>query len=112
MFRTEGNLQGIGPPSRDTKGEVWVIRGYNFPVILLRQEDGSQTVISDCYVHGIMHGEVLDKPDAKLEKVILVQTEQVSNILAQISSFLLLDPHMIGSIMLKYLMLNNKALQF
>jgi len=51
---------------------VWVIRGYNFPVILLRQEDGSQIVIGDCYVHGIMHGEVLDKPDAKLEKVILV----------------------------------------
>jgi hypothetical protein len=72
MFRTKRNLLGIGPPSMDMKDEVWVIRGFNFPVILRRQEDGSRTVIGECYVHGIMHGEVLDKPNAKFEKIILV----------------------------------------
>lgn len=72
MFRTKGNLLGIGPPSMDMKDEVWVIRGFNFPVILRRQENGNRTIIGECYVHGIMHGEVLEKPNAKFEKIILV----------------------------------------
>jgi hypothetical protein len=72
IFRTKGKLLGIGPPSIDMKDEVWVTRGFNFPVILRRQEDGSRTVIGECYVHGIMHGEVLGRPNAKFEKIILV----------------------------------------
>jgi hypothetical protein len=72
MFRTKGNLLGIGPPSMDKNDEVWVIRGFNFPVILRRQEDGNRAVIGECYVHGIMHGEVLDKPNAKFKKITLV----------------------------------------
>jgi hypothetical protein len=59
MFRTEGNLLGMGSRSVEVGDEVWVLKGGNVPFVLRRVKEGVYRLVGDAYVHGIMHGEAI-----------------------------------------------------
>lgn len=78
FFTTKEGLMGFGPSNMRSGDEVWVLFGAKVPVILRplettinREENCSGTsqsgyvarrhreVVGDCYVHGIMEGEML-----------------------------------------------------
>jgi hypothetical protein len=43
--------------------EIWLLQGAVVPHVLRRRPDGTHIFLGDAYVHGLMHGEVLDLPD-------------------------------------------------
>jgi hypothetical protein len=43
--------------------EIWLLQGGLVPHVLRRRPDGRYTFMGDAYVHGLMHGEILDLPD-------------------------------------------------
>jgi hypothetical protein len=59
MFRTDGNLLGMGSRSVEVGDEVWVLKGGNVPFVLRRVKEGVYRLVGDAYVHGIMHGEAI-----------------------------------------------------
>jgi hypothetical protein len=64
---------GLGPSSIEIRDEVWILAGVSVPFILRPEGEGQFRLISEAYVHGIMHGEAiakLEKPGAM--KIILV----------------------------------------
>jgi hypothetical protein len=64
---------GLGPSSIEIRDEVWILAGVSVPFILRPEGEGQFRLISEAYVHGIMHGEAiakLEKPGAT--KIILV----------------------------------------
>lgn len=73
MFRTANNRLGMGPISTKEGDEVWILDTAAVPFILRQRDDVSRQVIGECYVHGVMHGEVLEERDASFEAVILTQ---------------------------------------
>jgi hypothetical protein len=65
FFITEEGSFGLCPSGTRPGGEVWVIVGGNVPFILCpRSEEGGKyhTFIGDCYMDGVMDGEVKDNP--------------------------------------------------
>ncbi|KAK4985167.1 hypothetical protein LTR66_008260 [Elasticomyces elasticus] len=64
LFRTSLHLYlGNGPKSVAAGDEVWILAGGNVPYILRQKDNGNYELIGECYVHGIMHGEVLPGQD-------------------------------------------------
>jgi hypothetical protein len=62
VFRSGQKLLGLGPESSRTGDELWLIRSALTPVILRREEGTSNyLLIGEAYVHGIMHGEMMDE---------------------------------------------------
>jgi hypothetical protein len=54
---------GIGPRSLQQGDGVFVLRGGRVPIILRKIADNKYTIVGECYVHGIMHGEALQVND-------------------------------------------------
>ena len=64
FFITEAGFFGIGPGILEEKDMVAVVLGHDVPVVLrekskLRRHADGYVLLGDCYVHGIMSGEVL-----------------------------------------------------
>lgn len=58
---TEGRLALV--PDHAAPGDtIAVLFGSEVPYCLRLQEDGTYTVIGECYLHGMMHGEALQLP--------------------------------------------------
>ena len=72
IFRTRDNLIGIGPRSIQTGDEIFILPGSNVPFIMRKREDGTHKLVGEAYVHGIMHGEALERCDLKQERLDLV----------------------------------------
>lgn len=49
----------IGPRSLQRGDGVFVLRGGRVPFILRKIAENEYTIVGECYVHGIMHGEAL-----------------------------------------------------
>jgi len=49
---------GIGPPSLEPGDGVFVLRGGRVPFILRKIRENEFRVVGECYVHGIMYGEI------------------------------------------------------
>jgi hypothetical protein len=59
MFVTDNDLFGCGHLDTQVGDEVWIFRGGNVPfVIRRRDEEDGYTFVGECYVQGIMMGEV------------------------------------------------------
>ena len=62
LFRTNGNLLGVGPDNMELGDEVWVLAGSSTP-FALRQVNTKGTeyqLLGEVYLHGMMHGEATD----------------------------------------------------
>ncbi|KAH8676496.1 heterokaryon incompatibility protein-domain-containing protein [Tricladium varicosporioides] len=60
LFRTDGGLLGAGPLETQIGDEVWILLGSKTPVMLRDGSAGNKMLLGEAYVHGIMHGEVVD----------------------------------------------------
>ncbi|ERF77194.1 hypothetical protein EPUS_06474 [Endocarpon pusillum Z07020] len=75
IFRTAGNLLGLGPKSLRPGDHIFVLLGARVPFILrpiAPAEDGRSSsayyeMVGEAYVHGIMQGEALQR--GQLEKI-------------------------------------------
>jgi Heterokaryon incompatibility protein (HET) len=59
FIATAGGLMGIGPEEVQIGDKIYVVLGSNVPFILRDQRNGTFTFVGECYVHGIMDGEVM-----------------------------------------------------
>jgi hypothetical protein len=73
LFRTtEGDL-GFGPPSCSSVDQVWVLENGRVPFVLRPSQDlASFEFIGECYVHGIMDGQVFANDKLKFIPLSLV----------------------------------------
>ncbi|PKS05437.1 hypothetical protein jhhlp_008813 [Lomentospora prolificans] len=51
---------------------VCVFRGFHVPFVIRLREDGRYTFLAECYLHGIMNGEIMKSEEIKEEPVALV----------------------------------------
>ena len=58
---TQHSRLGFVPKNTKVGDVVCILYGSEVPYILRPRDDGSYAVIGECYVHGIMHGEVLSE---------------------------------------------------
>ena len=61
LFMTKNNFVGMGSRSIQADDQVWLIRDSRTPLIL-RPKPGTQDLflVGEAYLHGFMHGEMLD----------------------------------------------------
>jgi hypothetical protein len=75
MFRTKGDLLGLGPKSVQEGDEVWVVLGTKVPFVLRPVDGGREPkryrLIGEAFVLGYMDGEVFSE-DRKLQTFGLV----------------------------------------
>ncbi|KAH7255231.1 heterokaryon incompatibility protein-domain-containing protein [Fusarium redolens] len=60
LFDTNSNYFGVGPVDMKIGDRLCVLFGAEVPFLLRPKEDG-YLVVGECYVHDLMHGEVLEK---------------------------------------------------
>ena len=65
LFRTESGLVGKGPQTVVAGDEVWVFPGGSVPFLLRCLRRGKYSLVGHAYVHGIMHGELVDELKTK-----------------------------------------------
>ncbi|KAL1600761.1 hypothetical protein SLS60_007149 [Paraconiothyrium brasiliense] len=51
---------------------ICILQGGRVPYLLRRITDGTYVLVGECWVQGLMHGEALELPDYKTEKIVLV----------------------------------------
>ncbi|TVY84305.1 Heterokaryon incompatibility protein 6 OR allele [Lachnellula suecica] len=56
---SRGLSLGIGPQSLKKDDEVWIIAGADVPMVLRPRGEGEWSLVGECYVHGIMDGEIV-----------------------------------------------------
>jgi hypothetical protein len=62
LFRTENEYLGLGPRSSRPDDQVWVFEQARVPFILRAIPDSEHFhFVGECYVHGVMQGELVDK---------------------------------------------------
>jgi hypothetical protein len=61
LFITNQGHLGVGLTSLEVGDEVWVLVGVRVPLILRPVGEGQYRLVGEAYVHGIMHGEAIDK---------------------------------------------------
>ncbi|XEV04670.1 hypothetical protein FSHL1_009957 [Fusarium sambucinum] len=67
VFGTLGGRMGLGTCAAEFGDRIAILRGCNTPLILRKARHGWQ-LVGECYVHGVMYGEIsLEKH--KLEKI-------------------------------------------
>ncbi|TDZ33045.1 Heterokaryon incompatibility protein 6, OR allele [Colletotrichum spinosum] len=59
FFVTEKGFFGLGPPSMVVGDRVCILRSGVVPYVLRRRDGGRWKYVGECYVHGIMDGEVV-----------------------------------------------------
>jgi hypothetical protein len=73
LFSSREGLLGLGPKRTAVGDVVCVIAGAAVPFVLRAKQDGTYTVLGECYTFGVMHGEVVKAlPEGKIEDLILV----------------------------------------
>ena len=61
LFKTSGDLLGMGPRSIQADDQIWLIRESRTPLILRpKPGTGDFLLVGEAYLHGFMHGEMLD----------------------------------------------------
>lgn len=63
LFRTvQHQMFGLGSEKMKEGDEVWLIKQTFVPFVLRPQPGGQYSLVGEAYVHGIMHGEWLERP--------------------------------------------------
>jgi hypothetical protein len=71
FFITQKGRMGLGPIEMTDGDVVAILLGSSVPFIL--REQGTQfTLVGECYVHGVMKGEMLEDPSAGLETLCII----------------------------------------
>ncbi|KAF1971983.1 hypothetical protein BU23DRAFT_168914 [Bimuria novae-zelandiae CBS 107.79] len=52
--------------------KICVFEGGSLPYVLRQRADGAYTLIGECWIQGLMHGEALDLPGFKTETFVIV----------------------------------------
>ena len=80
-FKTDTKYMGLTAYGAMPGDEVFVLLGSSTPFALRPLGEAAveglgdrpcYTVIGECYVHGIMDGELVKKPDAKVQELYLI----------------------------------------
>jgi hypothetical protein len=62
LFSTENKYLGLGPRSSCPEDQVWIFEQARVPFILRAIPDSEHFhLVGECYVHGVMQGELVDK---------------------------------------------------
>ena len=72
LFRTKQGYLGIASMHFDVGDHVCVLDGGRVPFVLFPRDDGYWSLVSECYVHGIMDGEALKDEDAVCQQFDIV----------------------------------------
>ena len=70
FFATLGGYMGIGPPGMRPGDMICVFLGGNVPWVI-RQEGDEYTLVGECYVHGIMTGEIMQTDYLPVQDIII-----------------------------------------
>lgn len=72
LFRTAKKLLGLCPQSARVRDSVWILHDTIIPFVL-RPVPGSESfqLVGESYVHGFMHGELVDSGKAELREIML-----------------------------------------
>jgi hypothetical protein len=63
---------GIIPPAAKPEDSIGLFLGATTPFVIRKKENGSYTLIGECYVYGIMNGEAIDDaPAESIQKIVL-----------------------------------------
>jgi hypothetical protein len=62
LFTTSQKWLGLGPECLEQDDEVWLLKHAAVPFILRPHGESQYTLVGEAYVHGIMHGELVDAP--------------------------------------------------
>jgi hypothetical protein len=62
LFTTSQKWLGLGPECLEQGDEVWLLKHAAVPFILRPHGESQYTIVGEAYVHGIMHGELVDAP--------------------------------------------------
>ncbi|CAG9988039.1 unnamed protein product [Clonostachys byssicola] len=82
MFMTDSGYIGIGPPQTKVGDEVWCLFGGSIPFVVRstgktcavrkgETETSLWEVLGNCYVHGIMNGEIADDENLPAQTICL-----------------------------------------
>ncbi|KAK4580237.1 hypothetical protein LTR86_000440 [Recurvomyces mirabilis] len=69
LFRTKKGYLGIASMHVDIGNRVCVLDGGRVPFVLVQRDDGYWSLLSECYVHGIMDGEAWEVEGMICEQV-------------------------------------------
>lgn len=69
IFKTDGAELGLGTESIENGDEVWLLVGADVPFTLRKIGEGEYRIVGEAYVHGVMHGEAVDRSPAALNPV-------------------------------------------
>ena len=70
FFTTMGGHMGIGPPHMRPGDMICVFLGGSVPRVV-RQEDHEHTLVGECYMHGIMDGELMQTTHLPVQDIIV-----------------------------------------
>ncbi|KAF4993432.1 hypothetical protein FDECE_13398 [Fusarium decemcellulare] len=59
LFGTRDGRMGLGTPAAKVGDSIAILNGCNTPMVL-RRSGKDWAIVGECYVHGIMHGEVVE----------------------------------------------------
>jgi hypothetical protein len=69
LFITEQGFLGLGPSTVRKDDQVWLLSDSRVPFVLRPfAETASFTLVGECYIHGVMYGEMLVDPWKLKEK--------------------------------------------
>ncbi|KKY23522.1 putative ankyrin and het domain protein [Diplodia seriata] len=70
LEQTAGGYLGLGPKSIRKGDEVWLVQGARVPFILRTDfEKDAQVIVGETYLHGFMHGEMMDACAGRLHPI-------------------------------------------
>jgi hypothetical protein len=73
LFRTNGGDLGYGPLSISPGDQVWVLENGRVPFVLRPVADGKNfELLGECYVHGVMDGQLFPNGTPVYENISLV----------------------------------------
>jgi hypothetical protein len=62
--RRDNGLLGLVPDNIERGDIIVILRGGPVPYILRPKRSGAYTLIDECYIYGMMHGEKLQDMDS------------------------------------------------
>lgn len=60
LATTEKDYLVLAPRATQQGDEIYILKGCNVPLVLRHNDDGSHTLVGECYIQGLMNGEALE----------------------------------------------------